>query len=165
MQKVLLERLEFLTRASALWFTFASTIMLTAAFGIVMHVWDFVIIDEIYEAQVILDHVSCMTPIQRTVHIWLTATVDVLYPFLYGAFFIGVSLKAFGRTGLWLALPSFLVIPVDLFEGFTQVMLLQGHHEYVAAKVWATPAKLTLFFAGSAITAIGLVQLFRQRRP
>lgn len=155
--------LNALSRPTVIWANFVVTLALTAVFGIVMLIWDFEIIDEMYVADAILAHVADMTATQRSVHIWLTATVDVIYPFCYGSFFIGVALKAYERAGIWLALPSLLVIPVDLFEGFTQVMLLSGHEAWVGAKSIATPTKLVLFLAGILITFSGLIKLYRSR--
>lgn len=152
---------EFLTRPTVLWINFLVTLALTAVFGIVMYVWGFEIIDEMYVADEILAHIAEMTALQKSVHIWLTATVDVIYPFTYGAFFIGIALKAFRRAGVWFALPSILVIPVDLFEGFAQVMLLNGNDVWIGAKTVATPTKLALFFSGVLITLAGLFKLYR----
>nr|WP_298930275.1 hypothetical protein [uncultured Erythrobacter sp.] len=160
---MLAEKLRILAHPPMLWSNFIATLALTAVFGAVMHFWDVVIIDEMYDAGAILAHIADLTPKQRSVHAWLTGSVDVLYPLVYGGFFIGVALKAFGRTGIWWAIPSALVIPVDLFEGFTQIMLLNGHTEYIHAKVAATPIKLVLFVAGLAITSGGLFQIFRSR--
>lgn len=149
--------LDVLSRTKTLWATFLLTIVLTIIFGIVMHVGQFGIIDEMFVAEDIRAHIDAMTPRQRTIHAWLTGTVDVIYPFAYGAFFIGVALKYFGRFGIWLALPSFLVIPCDLTEGFAQVMLLTGHDAYMDLKLIATPAKLILYIMGLLITAAGLL--------
>lgn len=161
---MLAKRMEFLTRKSILWASFLATLTLTLIFGIVMQVWDFEVIDEMYVAEEILAHIHAMTHERRMVHFWLTATVDVLYPFVYGGFFIGVALKGFARAGFFLAIPSMLVIPVDLIEGFAQVMLLLGNDGYIHMKVIATPAKLALFFTGLTITAIGLVSIYNATR-
>ena len=151
--------LQSLSRPRTLWFTFISTVALTLTFGVVMKVWDFGIIDEMYHAEKIRAHIDAMNPQQRSVHAWMTGTLDVAYPLIYGAFFIGVAVKAFGRYALWLALPSIGVIPADLIEGFAQIMLLTGHENFMAVKLIATPTKLVLFVTGLLISVIGLLRL------
>lgn len=120
-----------------------------------MYVWGFIIIDELYDAQQITNHIADMSPHQRKIHLVMTATLDVIYPFTYASFFVGVTLKAF--PGLWLlAAPSLLCVLFDLVEGYSQVMLLSGHDEYMATKTMTTPVKLFLF-ATSTMIAIGSV--------
>lgn len=145
-----------LTQTKTLWFTGLLTLLLTACFWLVMHVGQFGIIDEMYNAEKISAHIAAMTPKQKQFHIWTTATLDVAYPLAYGSFFIGIALRCYGRYSLWFALPSLLVIPVDLTEGFAQIMLLSGHETFIGLKCIATPLKLTLFIAGLIITLGGL---------
>lgn len=122
-----------------------------------MYFGQFGIIDEMYVAEDIRAHIKAMSPRQRAIHAWLTGTVDVVYPFAYGAFFIGIAIKYFGRFGIWLAIPTFLVIPADLIEGLSQAMLLTGHDSYMGVKLVATPIKLVCFICGLCVTIIGLV--------
>ena len=146
-----------LAQTKTLWITFWLTIALTLCFGVVMYFGQFGIIDEMYVAKYIQAHIDAMSPYQRSVHAWMTGTIDVAYPFAYGAFFIGVAVKYFGRFGLWLALPSFLVIPVDLTEGFAQIMLLTGHENFMGLKQIATQTKIVLYLSGLCITTLGLL--------
>lgn len=155
---------DYLTKKSTLWFLFAATICLTISFAVVMQLWGFGIIDEMFVASQINDHIGAMTAKQKQAHIWTTATLDVLYPFVYAGFFAGVALKAFGRVGLWLAIPAILCIPVDLTEGYAQVMLLSGHVEYMGLKTTTTPLKYGLFFSGLLITTVGLFKLYKSSK-
>ena len=161
-EKTLQNFLQFLTKSKTLYITFFITIFLTFCFGLAMHVGGFQIIDEMYNAENIRRHVAAMTPAQKSIHSWLTGTVDVLYPFAYAAFFIGIAVKCFGRLGIWLAIPSLLAIPADLTEGFAQIMILQGHDSFISLKVWATPIKLAFFAAGLFITVIGLLLMIKK---
>ena len=147
----------FLAQTKTLYFTFSLTLVLTVIFGIVMHFGQFGIIDEMFIAEDINAHIDAMSLHQRLLHAWLTGTIDVLYPFAYGAFFIGVAVKCFGRFGFWLALPSILVIPADLAEGVSQVMLLIGREGFMDLKLIATPIKLILYLFGLSVTVIGLI--------
>lgn len=79
-----------------------------------MYFGQFGIIDGMQSAEEISDHINAMSPDQRLMHACLTGTIDVIYPFVYSAFFIGIAIKYFGRLGIWLAVPSILVVPVDL---------------------------------------------------
>lgn len=155
--------LDLLKNKTLLWTLFAITLLITISFAIVMQVWGFMLIDEMFKADQIADHIAAMSEKQKQVHIWTTATLDVLYPLAYGSLFAGIALKAFGRAGIWLALPSLLCIPVDLSEGYAQVMLLAGNHEFMNLKTAVTPIKFALFIAGLVISVLGLVRLYRQR--
>lgn len=146
----------FLTKTTTLWITFLAAMLMTLAFGLVMQIWQFTIIDEMYVPEQISAHVGAMTPEQRTVHIWMTATLDVAYPFVYGSFFIGVALRFFDKFGPWLAVPSIAVIPIDLTEGLVQILILNGNEHVIWLKAIVTPVKLGLFFVGLGIAVTGL---------
>ena len=154
--------LNFLTQKNTLWLLFAATLLITISFGVVMQIWDFILIDEMYNADQISGHIAAMSEKQKLVHIWTTATLDVLYPLVFGSLFAGVALKAFSKNGFLLALPSLLCIPVDLIEGFSQVMLLSGHADYMGLKISMTPIKLALFIPGFLIAIVGAFKLYRE---
>lgn len=157
--------LEKLTKAKTLWFLFWATLAMTLGFGLIMRIWQFEIIDEMYEPDQIRAHVAAFTATQKTVHAWMTATLDVAYPFAYGSLFIGMALRFFGRAGFWLALPSVLVIPVDLAEGYVQVLLLTGNDSLLAYKQILTPLKLGLFIPGLIVALVGAgIAIARRRR-
>lgn len=165
---MLINMLNFLAKPKILWFTFAAVVVLSVGFALVTRHWNFGIIDEMYVAEEIRHHIAAMSAKQRLVHAWMTATLDVAYPFAYGGFFIGVAMRYFGRFGLFLALPSMAVIPIDLLEGLSQIMLLNGQKGFMALKLWMTPIKLILFLAGFLITMVGLlrgaISNFKRRR-
>jgi hypothetical protein len=135
------------------------TLIMTGLFGLVMHVSGFMIIDELYSAPIILSHISQLSPYQTTVHIWMTATLDVAYPFAYGFLFIGITLRAFAKYRIWLIFPSIAVIPIDLMEGIVQILLLLGNEQFVVFKTVLTPLKLILFSCGFVISILGLIYL------
>lgn len=146
---------DMLTRPKVLWLLFGATLAMTIAFGLVMKIWQFELIDEMYLPDQIKAHLASLTPSQKYVHAWVTATLDVAYPLAYGGFFIGMALRFFGRYGAWLALPGVLVIPVDLAEGLVQILLLNGVESVLGYKQILTPLKLGLFFPGLAIAVLG----------
>lgn len=129
---------------------------MTLVFGLVMNAWDFVVIDEMFLRDEILAHVGAIAPEQRQVHATMTATLDVAYPFAYGAFQAGMAYRFLGAPGKWIAPLSLLCIPVDLVEGFAQVMLLTGATEFVDLKVVVTPVKLALYVPGLLFALVAL---------
>ena len=156
-------RLTLLTNKNTLWLLFLVTLIITLSFTVVMQVWGFMLIDEMFNVEQISEHIAALSDKQKQVHIWTTATLDVLYPLAYGSLFAGIALKAFGRAGIYLALPSLLCIPVDLSEGYTQVMLLSGNDGFMGLKTIVTPIKFVLFFTGVVIAVVGVFRLYRAR--
>ncbi len=152
---------EPLSRTRSIWVSFTITLILTLGFGLAMHVWQFLLIDEMYDADRISIHIDGMTATQKTVHIWLTSTLDVAYPFAYASFFIGLTIRVFPKYSAWLVIPSVLVVPVDLTEGFSQIMLLSGHSEMMQLKVLMTPLKLALFICGLIVAIVALAHTVR----
>ena len=131
-----------LTSAICIWSTLALTLVLTAVFGLVMHIWNFTIIDEMANPQMIRVHIEAMSHEQRRAHAWLTATVDVVYPFAYSALFAGLALRFLGRAGKVLAWMAAIAVPADLIEGFAQVVALNGGFFILPLKAIVTPIKL-----------------------
>lgn len=140
---------------------FFLNVALMVAFWMVMKIWDFTLIDEMFKPSEIRSHVEEMSTTQRKVHIWTTATLDVAFPFAYGGFFIGTGVRFPGRSGPLLIIPSVLCIAVDLIEGFVQVNILANDMTYLTAKEWVTPLKLILFVACLIITLFAWAREFR----
>ena len=126
-----------------------------------MHLYDFVIIDEMSDPEAVGHHVEEMTGLQRSAHAWMTATLDVAYPLTYGAFFAGLTLRALKPV---FAIRAIAVIPTDLMEGFVHVLALNGNYELLWLKAIVTPAKLVLFGAAIVIALVALWMGWRQRR-
>lgn len=155
--------IEFLTRPRTLWVLVVLTLVQTALFGLVMFIWDFHIIDEIYKPEQLLAHLEGMSPLQKKVHLWMTATLDVLYPLTYGPLFVGAALYGFKRYGVLLACLIALVIPFDLAEGVTQVLLLQGHTELASLKTLFTKGKFVFYGLGLIVAFISLYRGMRSK--
>ena len=156
--------LSFLCNTAVLRWSFAAYVLLTLAFGVVMWIWDFQVIDEIFLRQDIINAVVAMDDTQRQVHAVTTATLDVAYPFAYGAFQAGMAYRYLGRWGRWIAPLSLICIPVDLVEGFAQVMILSDQMRYVTLKTVATPIKLALYVPGLIAALIALWIAARESR-
>lgn len=149
----------YLNSTRNIWLSFWVTFALTIAFGVVMHLYDFQIIDEMWKPAVIRDHVFSMSAEQRRAHQWLTGTADVLYPFAYSSLFAGLALRHWKRYGPVIAIVCGLCIPVDLIEGLSQIFILGGSFEWLWVKAVATPIKLVLFGIGLISTLIILLKL------
>ena len=162
MRRSELER--FLCRTVVLRWSFAAYVLLTLGFGAVMWIWDFQVIDEIFLRQDITSAVTALDETQRQVHAVTTTTLDVAYPFAYGAFQAGMAYRYLGRWGRWIAPLSLVCIPVDLVEGFAQVMILSDQMQYVTLKTVATPIKLALYVPGLIAALIALFVAGRESR-
>jgi len=138
-----------------LWILFVATLLLTYCFILIRDHWGLTLLDSITSPGDARGLINSFTPEQITAHVWTTAIVDLAYPLAYGLFFAGSALCFFGRFGVYLAIPAFLVIPVDLVEGVVQVLGLLGTVDLLDWKAILTPAKFVLFFAGMAITVLG----------
>jgi len=156
--------IDFLTSPQILWRLFFAFIVMTIAFAVVMLVWDFEIIDEMSDPDAIVTHIEAMSAEQRVVHAWMTGTLDVAYPFVYASLFAGLALRHFGKWGPLAAAPNAFVVPADLIEGATQVLLLNGAYEWAWVKAYVTPAKLVLFLLGAALSLVAVGVGFAKKR-
>lgn len=129
-----------------------------------MWVWDFQVIDELFRSHEILASVAELDETQKRVHILVTATLDVAYPFAYGIFQSGMAYRYLGWWGKFLAPLSLLCIPVDLVEGFSQVMILSGKTQFLDVKVFVTPIKLLLYLTGLGAALVAIVVAAFARR-
>lgn len=150
-----------LKHARTLWILFILFVLQSIGFGVIMMVWDFTVIDEISDPETVRQHIAAMNETQRSVHAWMTATLDVMYPLTYGPLFAGLALRTLKPV---FALPAWLVIPTDLAEGYVQVMALTGAGDLLWLKAYLTPLKLVLFLAAIVIAIWALGVAIRRHR-
>ncbi len=136
---------------------------LTIAFGIWIQRYDLHIIDEISDPDQIRAVVAAMSPEQMAAHWWMTLCLDYFYPLAYGAFFAGLALRYFGAAGIWLAVPSMIVVPADIIENTVQLLILSGDQSLIGVKVIATPIKLVSFIVAAIIALIALIYAVYRR--
>ena len=148
-----------------LWCSGIVYLVVSLCFVAVMMVWDFLVIDEYFVGQDILDGLASLNHTQKQVHIIATMTLDVIYPFAYGIFQAGMAYRYLGKLGRYIAPLSLVCIPIDLIEGFVQVMLLSGNLGYVESKTIVTPIKLALYLPGAlaALIALGIAIMRKVR--
>ncbi len=153
----------FLTGTRTLWFLFAATLALSCSFPVATLHWQLTLLDGITSPAEARSVLEGLTPHQRMVHAWITATLDVAYPFAYGGLFAGSVLRVFTRHGRYLALPALLVIPIDLVEGAVQILALTGTADWLALKAVVTPAKMLLFVAALLLATAAWATWLYQR--
>lgn len=153
--------IQFLTKPITLWILFGLFILQSIGFVAIMAIWDFSVIDEISDPALVRQYIAEMSALQRSVHVWTTATLDVVYPLTYGPLFAGIALRAFKPV---FAAPAIAVIPTDLAEGIVQVMALTGSSDLIWLKAYLTPMKLVLFLSAIAIALAALWVGFRKRK-
>lgn len=95
------------------------------------------------------------TPGQTEAHLWITATLDMLYPVAYGALVLGLCLRYAPRRPLVYAAPILLAAGLDLAENAVQLSALLGSSAMLGAKTLLTPGKFVFAAIGSVI-ATGL---------
>lgn len=144
-----------LIKTSTLWMLFAATIAVTLSFVFLSSHFGMAFIDPISDPDEVRAAIAGFSSEQKVAHAWITATVDVLYPLVYGLLFAGVGLRFFPSVGIWIALPGLLAIPVDLIEGVVQVLALLDINDLVEAKAFLTPLKSLLFIVGLLISIAG----------
>lgn len=146
----------FLTDGRTITWAGLSFLALTIAFGIWIQRYDLQIIDEIDDPDQIRAVVAAMSAEQLSAHWWMTLVLDYFYPLAYGAFFAGLALRYFGAAGIWLAIPSMIVVPADIIENTIQLMILSGDQSLIWVKAYVTPIKLITFLIAALIALIGL---------
>ena len=149
--------IRILAQTRSLWIAFICTIVMTMLFPVASSIWGISFIDAISDPSAVRLAIADMTPDQRVVHAWITATLDVAYPLAYGALFAGSAYAFFERFGRYLAIGLLVVVPTDLLEGVVQVLALTETADLIDAKVVLTPLKTVLFLLGLACTLLGWV--------
>lgn len=88
---------------------------------------------------------SEMNAQHREAHLWVTLTLDSLYPIAYGGFLAGVALRYAPRYALAAASPALALVLVDIVENALIVSALLGNAGIVHIKAYATHFKWWLF--------------------
>lgn len=152
-----------LSKKASLWTSFVLVIITTITFPVVASVWNISFIDAISDPDQIRENIVVMSANQRFAHAWITGTLDVFYPIVYGALFIGSAHAFYGRYASLVALPFFILVPVDLLEGLVQILALAEIRDWVDAKAVLTPLKNGLFLLGALVTVLGwVIWLFKR---
>lgn len=88
---------------------------------------------------------AAMSADERSAHMIVTLTLDMVYPIAYGGALAGLAARLARCSPMAWAAPALLLILVDLAENLLIVALLGGHEEVIAIKGLATVIKWWLF--------------------
>ena len=83
-------------------------------------------LDQEYLNQRVLFVLENMSALQVSIHIWVTMTLDVIFPLAYGFLFFGILLKNLEGQWRFLAVLPLILITADLTEGVFQIQLLKA---------------------------------------
>ena len=144
-------------KTSTLWLLFVLTLLMTISFSILSNWLGISFVDGIADPEQVRQAIQNMTADQQRAHAWITATLDVAYPFAYGLLFAGASSKFFPRKGKYIAPFALFAVPVDLLEGVIQILALTGSADFLNAKAVVTPVKTVCFLYGLVATLAGAV--------
>ena len=67
-----------------------------------------------------------MSALQARIHLWVTMTLDVVFPLAYGFLFFGILLNNLEGQWRFLAVLPLILIAADLTEGIFQIQLLKA---------------------------------------
>jgi len=147
-----------LSETRVLWLSFAATLLITIAFPVVVSTWGLTLLDAISNPDAARTAIAAMSEPQRHVHAWMTATLDVAYPFAYASLFFGSAHKFFPKIGWLLSIPAVLLLPIDLVEGVIQIMALTDVADALSLKAVLTTSKQVLFLTGIVFTIAGWIK-------
>ena len=148
---------ENLTKTRVLWFSFVGTLVCMVAFQVIVGQYGLILLDRISDPEQSRAAIASMSESQRSLHAWVTGTLDVAYPAVYGTLFIGSAFTFFPKIGKFLAAPTLLLVPIDLIEGVVQILGLTGAADWLGAKAILTPTKLLLAYFGILMTVSGWI--------
>ncbi len=148
--------MRLITKPVVLWGLFAAAIALYIGLLLWTPLIGGTALDNISSAEEIRSLLAEMSDVQKSSHVMMTLVLDIAFPLAYGFLFAGLILKFSGRLGMWLALPAFVVIPMDIMENIIQLMALIGNETLLPVKELITPLKLGLFIL-SGLLAIGSI--------
>ena len=83
-------------------------------------------LDQEYLDQRVILILENMSVLQVSIHLWVTMTLDVIFPIAYGFLFFGILLSNLEGQCKFLAVLPLILIAADLTEGIFQIQLLQA---------------------------------------
>ncbi len=145
-----------LERPLVLWGLFLSFAGLTIGFALWIPHLGGEILDAYTEAGArrVMDQ---MTEAQRISHGWMTLLLDMAYPLVYGLLSVGLAYKAFGTKGTLLAMPGWVVMPLDLSENIIEILALWDVVDLLALKNYITPMKNVIFVVAMIIALVAAI--------
>ena len=151
-------KLKYLKKKSVQFVLFAGVILTMVVISLVVRHYQLELLDEIISPEKARSVISAATEQQRIVHAWVTGTLDVIFPLLYGSLFVGAALSYYKSAGKFLAILVFVAVPCDLVEGVVQVLALTDTFDLLDLKIVITPIKMASFLFGWLVFFVGVVK-------
>lgn len=136
-------------------FLLAIAIVVGMAFGLFAEKIGGTLLDMLSDPAANEARLATMSASQRSAHLWVTLTLDIVYPFAYGGGLANLAARFAPRNKLLAAAPGLALILVDLIENLLIVLMLQGDIQVIAVKSLVTQAKWWLF-GGCSLLVTGL---------
>ena len=114
-------------------------------------------LDQEYLNQRILFILENMSALQTSIHLWVTMTLDIIFPLAYGFLFFGILLNNLEGQWRFLALLPLILIAADLTEGIFQIELLKA--ETTEMMVVSYKNKITLIKYFLFLICVGMCLL------
>jgi len=155
--------MNFLTRTGVLWGLFVLMVVSGIGFGVTSDLVGGKFLDSISEPVLARELLAGLTPEQAQAHLWITLSLDTIYPLAYGGLFMGLALRFFDEYRVAAAMPAALTAIVDLTENMVQVLALSGTADVLDSKEWLTTLKFGLFMMAAVIALVALgIALYRR---
>ena len=151
-------KIDALSRTYILWALFILCIITLFITRYLVNVWELSLLDEIYSLDDVRNVLNKMSEEQKVAHIWITATLDLIYPVIFGALLAGLTLRLLPKYGLYLVGPAIIGVFLDLSENVVQILALLDFHSLLGAKAILTPGKMALFLVAFLIVIIGFLK-------
>ena len=158
--------LGWLSRTPVLIGLFIVTFLIAASFYFVIDAIEGDMLDMIWSGEDAIARLNELSARQKQAHFLGTVTLDVLFPFAYGALFIGLLCRLAWRWRWALILLPITVALCDLAENTVQAMALNGYpKEILLFKDIVTPIKGGGFMIALALVVLlAIVALVRRLR-
>ena len=134
--------------------------LLLFVLGVMMFQWlpdrfELVLLDNLWQPERVRAAIADMDATQRAAHIWLTSSVDVVFPIAFGLFVLGSGLRLQPARRKPITALVMLLIGFDLLEGTVQILALTSQVDWLAAKQILTPVKLGWYLVGLVLVVLG----------
>ena len=134
--------------------------LLLIVLGVMMFQWlpdrfELILLDSLWQPERVRAAIADMDATQRAAHIWLTSTVDVVFPIAFGLFVLGSGLRLQPAWRKPITALVMLLIGFDLLEGTVQILALTSQVDWLAAKQILTPVKLGCYLVGLVLVVLG----------
>jgi hypothetical protein len=83
-------------------------------------------LDQEYLDQRVFFILENMSTLQSSIHLWVTMTLDIIFPITYGFLFFGILLNNLEGQWKFLIVLPLILIAADLTEGIFQIQLLKA---------------------------------------